>query len=342
MGLLSLGVSCAKTEWYGTFTPESSGIPVGVDALLDTPVTKGRGMVNESSIRTQRFGVFAWWRQKEGYFDGVDDNHLYADNTRASFVEMDGGTSVWMFSPSFWWPVGSTLSMFAYAPYMDCGGPTLVLPNGDPGPFPRGTYTVPAAVSSQSDFCLTPMVYDRTPSMGNVPFVFYHTLTRVHFSANVYDSEYVIGESDWVYRVESVTVSGLVGTNSFSVGKGTNGFKWDEVDQFDASVHDASYSVGLGGGLTSSYLDYTWDVDGLPSEDRYLLLNGSELATFYLLPQVITDSAYVTFELKAYRNSGGSWVDAGFTVEPFSARLTDGFDWMPGTTVSYVATINVR
>lgn len=337
-----LAASCTKGESYFASMPEVSSIPVEVDAFVEGSATKGSGMLDDTSIRTKEYGVFAWWRQKEGYFDGVDDEHLYADNYRATFVEMDGSVPLWKFSPSFWWPVGSTLSMFAYAPYMDCDGPVLVMPNGDSGPFPRGTYTVPSEVASQADFCIAPMVYDRTPSMGNVSFVFNHALTRVHFSANVYDSEYVPGESDWVYRVESIMLSGLVGSNSFSVGKGSSGFKWDEVDQFDASVHTASYSVSFAGGLSSSYLPYSWDVEGLPVEERYTLLNGAEGVTFYLLPQVITNSAYVTFGLRPYRYSGGVWVDAGFSVPSFSARLTDGFDWVQGTTVSYVATINVR
>lgn len=329
-----LCVCCAKEK--GT----ESRLQVSVSTSV--PGTRGAGETTAATLRTTSFGLFGYYRDAGYSFDGVDEARRLMDNARMSFVGSGAAGDRWVCDPAVFWPLGCSGTFFAYAPYMDCSGGVLTLPNADASPMLRGTFAVPAEVEEQIDFCLGAPVLDWTPSMGDVPVSFGHALTKVLFYLNVDGSAPV--DDDHVYRVKSIVLDGVAGENRFTFGGGS-GWRWDILPRSDLSSRTGSYSLSLSDGtLDAVDLPFASDRSEESGLDRFECVNGRQKGILYLLPQPLTPLAGVTFQLAAYRYDAvsGEWYeDPEVSYDPVSVPLPETTVWEPGRSVCYSATLDM-
>ena len=334
-----IGVACNKQE-------ELLSLPTDSDHAIESTVlwgpsvtTKGAGELTTATLRSSSFGLFAWWTSVGSYFSGIRDGSLYLDNMEMEYVESVIGGDRWRCSTPTYWPIGCNLTFFAYAPYMDCGGPVLELPNGDDSLLPRGTFTQKTAVREQVDFCLAPPVYDRSSSSGDVPVVLNHALSKVLFYLNIEGTP--DEESNFVYRLESMTIDNIVGSNDFVYGNASEGFRWDNLPRTDLSSRTASYTLTRANGELVD--DALIHVDNLTDEtgfDRYTCVNGLSDGYLYLLPQPMTGSSTVTFIIYGYSVDGGTWTHKT-TLAAKVLTLPEETVWGIGNQIAYTATLDI-
>ena len=341
---LSAAVLLAVSFFSCGKQPEFAGQQVGVltrkDAVLST---KGSGELTTASLRDRSFGLYGYYRDEGQYFDGVDAGHLLMSNARMSYVETTGSGDRWVCDPSVYWPLGSSVSFFAYAPYLDAEGSILTLPNSDVSSMLRGTYRVPADVSAQPDFCLAPPVLDWNASKGDVPVTFNHALTKVLFCFNAGGAIYE-GE-EHRFRVKSLTLEGVAESNKFTFGGGENGFHWDGIPRDAIEARTGSYALSVEDGtLTGATLPFLSEVEEAEGLERFLCVNGVSDGILYLLPQPMTPAARVTVEFCAclYDEGLGIWVeDESIPFDPVTVFLPETTVWYAGNTVVYSATLDV-
>jgi hypothetical protein len=211
----------------------------------------------------------------------------------------------------------------------------LVLPNGDSGFTPHGTFTVASDPSAQVDLCLAAPAYDRSASGGAVPIAFRHALTRVMFDFNITGTPYP-EEADDIFRVKSLTLEGVAGANTFAFDGGlTGGFSWNDLPRSDLLIdRSAEYALSVAGGtLVETELQFP---AGLTP--NYTRVNGLAAGTLYLIPQPLTGSAMVTVALEVSSDDGANWSDMPSEVV---LRLPAETVWPVGATVVYSATFDI-
>ena len=307
---------------------------------MDSPsATKGAGELTAASLRSRSFGLFAWWNSSNMYFSGIRDASLYLDNMEMEYIESTVSGDRWSCSTQTFWPLGCNLTFFAYAPYLDCDGPVLTLPNGDDSLLPRGTFVQETDVSGQIDLCLAAPVYDRASNAGDVPMGFTHALSKVLFYVNIEGTP--DNEEDFVYRVESLTVNDVVGSNSFTYGNSNVGYRWDNVPRSDLASRNTDYSLTRANAeLVDDVLVHVDDLTTETGLDRYVCVNGTSDGYLYLLPQPMTGASTVEIVVYGYSVEGGNLVHKT-TLDPFVLRLPEETVWEPGSVVAYAATLDI-
>ena len=330
---------CSK-QWNPALKVDGSR-PIGVESYLANGIqSKGVGEVTTASLRSRSFGLFAWWTMEDMYFSGISSGSLYLDNMQMVFVGNTLAGDRWTCSTESYWPLGCNLSFFAYAPYMDCNGPMLSLPNGDAGPLPRGTFSQETSVSDMEDLCLAVPVYDRNSDAGDVPMVFNHALTKVSFYINIEGTP--DEDTGFVYRVESLTLRNVVGRNSFTFGNSAQGFRWDDLPRTDLGSRDTDYTLSrLDGELVDDTLIHVSDLTDETGYDRFVRVNGTSEGQLYLLPQPMTGASTVEAVIYGYSVDGGGNLVHRTTLDTFTLRLPEETVWGPGDEVAYSATIDI-
>ncbi len=338
MAAATVMLSCSRESNPGE---EKEG-PVAVSFAVRNPDasdTKGSAPLTLTGLRSRGFGVSAYFRNENGFFNGIDDEHLYFHNHTVSFLQNVGTYDDWVLSPAEYWPLNSSLSFFAYAPYMDSADPMLVFPTADTETMPRGRFTQKTSPSAQVDFCLSAPALDRDASGGHVPLEFNHALTKVLLYVNVTGVPAEVANLQ--YRLESVRWSGLVNANSFTFGGSTNGFRWDALPRTDLAKRNTSYMLTMSSGeLSSSALPAVGLHEHPTTLDRFLCVNGSESGILYMLPQPISEVGQVEFNLKGYIVSGGTWTPYE-TRDPIVVKLPVETVWQAGKVVCYTVTLDV-
>ena len=315
--------------------------PIGVESFVAVgPQSKGAGEMTTASLRSRSFGLFAWWTAAGSYFSGISNGSQYLDNMRMDYLESTVAGDRWVCSTESYWPLGCHLSFFAYAPYVDCAGPMLVFPNSAPGPLPHGTFTQESDVSAQEDLCLAAPVYDWSSDAGDVRMVFNHALTKVNFFINIEGTP--DEETGFVYRVESLTLRNVVGSNSFTFGNSSLGFRWDDLPRADLSCREASYTLTRAAGeLVDDTLLHVGDLTDETGFDRYVCVNGTSEGQLYLLPQPMTGVSTVQLDIYGYSVDGEGNLTHRTTLGPFLIRLPEETVWGAGDEVAYTATIDI-
>ena len=336
VALLS-GTSCQKEAQQLQIDDKS---PLEFYGGLSETSTRGATPTNESSIRSSHIGLFAYWEGTDEYFDGADPGRLYLDNREVVYSSTESGIDYWKCSPAAWWPLGSNLTFFAYAPFMSEMSPVLDFPLRLPSGMPRGKFVQKTAVKEQVDFCLSAPVYDVPKNVGSVPMSLSHALTKVLFYFNL-DSEKYEGETRQ-FIVKSLTLNDVVNENAFTFG-GSKGYSWDILPRTATSLRNTSYSLSLEDG-TLSYipLPYDEDMSSYTGLDKYVCVNGLNDGILYLLPQPMTGASSVTIVVSAYTyNSGAdSWDEIpGDEMDPITILLPEYTVWEPGKTVAYSASL---
>ncbi len=334
--------SCVKTVDTSLQVDKDSPVSFysGI-APARTEQTKGDVPINETTLKTEHFGVFAYWEQEDDYFDGVEYGHLYLDNRELLFSSTEGGTNYWRCSPEAYWPLGCTLTFFGYAPYMSTRGPELVIPASDTEIMPRGQFTQKSDVKKQIDLCLTAPAYDQKKSGGEVALSFTHALSKVLFYFNIANGKYEGDER--CFMIKSMKLCDVVGTNSFTYG-GIDGYRWDQLPRSDLSTRTKSYSLSLEEG-TLSYipLPYAEDRESESGLAKYECVNGEDDGILYLLPQPMTGISYLEFVLSlySYDSVNDVWIeDPSGEMDPVKLMLPETTVWDKGRTVCYSASVN--
>lgn len=171
VGLIALAalafVGCAKDEVKSSVDNAIEfGTYLGRDAQ-----TKG-SVFDTEDMKTQGFGVFAYYTDQQRYSAAAKPNFMY--NEEVTYV----GTA-WTYAPVKYWPNEATdyVSFFAYAPYDES---YTVPDSGDP----IIDFTVPADVTSHIDLVAAENTHINCQKQAVndvVLFTFKHALSRVGF-----------------------------------------------------------------------------------------------------------------------------------------------------------------
>lgn len=177
-------------------------------------LSRATELTDLSALKTKGFGVFAY---NQGNLDIEDysKGNITPDFMFNTQVAWDNDHSVWTYNPVKYWPnnVGSQVSFFAYAPFMENiksinGNPRLVLDSQ--------RFTGPAiyynAIPTDLDQCVdlcwgaeastssaySPVNYVKTPAPGNtsnvsvsqkIRFNFKHALSRLKFNIQIFNDK---------------------------------------------------------------------------------------------------------------------------------------------------------
>ena len=326
---LILLAGCSKADRM----PERSGVPVALQ--IDLTDTKGQAGTTTSSLQTSGIGIFAWRTNEGTYFNGEEP---YLENQPFSY---DGATSTWK-SADVFWPLGSWLSFFAYAPYTaDLSSAPLEYPSSDyAGGLPRFTYTPAANPAEQMDLVISAPVLDRSVSEGTVPLTFYHPLTKVSFQARWTSSDPAqidkMTGNGYSVRIKSLTLNNILGENSLTYTR--NGFKWDApTGAALASLATASYTLSMANGcLATPDMPDTEVPMGSSYGSGFALDPESVL---YLLPQALTPGASLDIVYGVYKSDGQQ---SGDDIE-YSVAIGNlpTYVWPAGSELCYRLSIDI-
>lgn len=330
---LALLVSCNK-EAGGGPEPQGSAMPIALTAGLAD--TKGQAETTTLSLQTSGLGLFVWRTDAGTYFNGEEP---YLENQEFSY---DGASSTWK-SADVWWPLGSWLSFFAYAPYMadvSVDAP-LQYPSDDytGSGFPRILFSPDAIASNQIDFCLSAPVLDSNSSenSGQVSLTLSHVLTRIKVQARWTGTVGQIGtieDNDYSIRIESLRFQNVLTSNRLTYKR--NGYQWDAptAAELETLARGHSYTMSTENGCLNSTgltLSPTYTTAFMEMGDVYM----------YLLPQALIPDAKIVVSYGVYDSGGDRLPGSPVTVE-YNIGSLEQYIWPSGYEVTYSITIDLE
>jgi hypothetical protein len=318
---IALFVVLAASACTKESAPEGERCPVACVATAGA-LTKGAGATTSASLQTDGIGLFAWETAAGTSFDGTAS---YIENVEFAY---DGSSATWR--GGVYWPFGSWLSFFSYAPYVaDVSAGALQFPSSDyVSGYPRLQYTPDSDVASQVDLCLSTPVMDRSYAVndGVVPLVFSHVLSKVCIRAcwtgNPSQMAAFVADGKTV-KLHSVTISGVAGTNKLTYG--ASSFLWDTP-----SVFGASYAMST----SSEFSLVALPTDGSFSSAFWDLSD----PCLYVLPQSLTGSAEMEVEFGLYNGSG---VLENQVTDTFNLGSLPMHVWPAGVEVLYSLSLDI-
>jgi hypothetical protein len=183
----------ADTESNNTETTQKA---ISFDTYLSKTTRAGvAGAQNTETLKTNGFGVFAYYTGQNAYAKTTTPNFMY--NTKVSVPTEPTGSTAFTYSPARYWPnnVGDKLSFFAYAPYVEVtagtglpadvkSGITALSNNAYTG-APTVTYKLADDKTQSVDLLWGAKMgttngvnTDLTRTKDNVGFTFKHTLAK--------------------------------------------------------------------------------------------------------------------------------------------------------------------
>ena len=328
MVVLVLCACCSKE--YEHHTPqEETQVPITFGST--DVMTKGLDPLNYERIKSKRFALFAF----------TPDNQPYLEHRDVVYVESE---EHWRCSPSAYWPFGTSLNFFAYAPYdtLRVNSPTddvkdsyvhFLSEMAETG-MPRLRFIPPTDVTFQPDFCVAVPCMDKTKDDQKIHLSFHHTLTRVNFYVNCKGEN----PNDYTYRVTNLLIRGVEGSNILTyVDNDEKPYKWDEVDPdiTKTGVYKLSSSQSQ---LTESPLKFfdPQNNDNNNLEDAYTHINVMYNGRLYLLPQKLTSSAEIELTVSIY--FGETLISI---LPPYILKLPENVVWEDEKTISYLITVDL-
>lgn len=320
--------ACCSRESEVHNPQEGNSVPITFGTT--DVMTKGLDPLNYERIKSSRFGFFAY----------TSDNQPYLEHRDVEYIE---DKNYWHCSPAAYWPFGTSLSFFAYAPYdpiranLHTGDVNesyvYFLPELDEGGMPRLRFTPPTDVTNQPDFCVSVPVLDKTKEDRTIHFSFHHTLTRVRFYVN-YTGSHLSGYN---YRVSDLIIRGVEGSNVLTyVDDEAKPYRWKETDPDSPKIGTYCLSVGKGH-LTNSPIIQLEPLATGPLEQRYTHINAMLNGRLYLLPQKLTSSAEIELTVSLFL--GDNIVSI---LPPFIFKLPENSVWEEEKIVSYMMTLDIE
>ena len=340
--IVSVFSSCHKAADEGIMSSDT-GRPVRIAAGVNGSAaesTKGLAVITSESLRSVGFGGQAYWTDDGERFCGFDEAHEYVVGEHFVYERTESGHQEWQGVSDVNWPVKKGLSFFFWAPWLDPAGSMLQFPLSRSGNLPRGRFTQAMNPAQQVDFCLAEPVFDLTEDSGLVNADFHHALTRVRFYFNI-TGTLSEEEAALLYRVKSLTLEGIAGSNCFTYDKAGDGFVWDQLLRSNTSVRNASYVLSIANGtLVSDACPFVWDVTSQTGLEKFLYVNSPEQGCLFVLPQPMTHLAKLRLSVGGFTYAGGVWTE----TRPLKEKvilLPEQNVWHAGETIVYTASIDV-
>jgi len=287
--------------------------------------TKGAGQTTSASLQTSGIGLFAWRTDAGTPFSGTES---YLANGQFAY---DGSSATWRQSGAYW-PFGSWLSFFAYAPYLaDVSAGALEFPSSDyVSGYPRLQYTPAALAASQVDLCLATPVMNAavTDNAGVVPLSFSHVLTRLCIQAcwngtpAQVDAFTAAGQT---IRVQSIVLRNVAVTNKLTYSAAS--FLWDTPAAFDGS-----YTMSVANGSFRSV-----DLPAAAGTFSSSFWNIAD-ACLYVLPQSLSASSEMEVVFEIY-SSGGSLISQETVTFDIGGLVQHV--WPAGMEMTYSVTLDL-
>ncbi len=293
--------------------------------------TKGTGETTTTTLQSSGIGLFAWHTYEGTAYSSEATPYL----TNRSFTyESNSGT----WKGSAFWPLGSWLSFFAYAPYHeDVTSGSFVFPSGTSNGYPTASYTVATVPGQQEDLVLAAPVINRSYASGNVPLVFSHALTRVVFKARW------TGEDPFVRRVvsqglgvriTSIALENVRGNSTVYFYNG--GYNWDSPAANQLSTYATqTYSLNVQNGSLKALNQSGAAISQVPTYSDAFLSSAGEM---YLIPQTLATGAILRVTYGIYRS--GDQLEEEFEAA-FQIGLLNQHIWPAGGEFIYSITLSL-
>lgn len=339
---LVCALSCQRVLSLTLVDGGASRLLVGAHIIDgEQDATKGGASVTSSSLLSCGFGGQAWWVSDEEHFSGFDEGHEYMVAEQFVYYRTVGGQQQWLSTHNMVWPSGHSLNFFFWAPWLDPAGDVLQFPLSRRGNMPRGRFTQKSDPSEQIDLCLSRPALGQDGTEGCIPADFSHALTRLMFYFNVTGTDLTDEQEALRYRIKSLTLEGVVGSNCFTYDIYGDGFVWDDLPRADLSLRDAAYALSVEDAtLGTSACPFDWDVESEEGFAKYCHVNSPAEGLLYVLPQPLTHLAKLRILISGYSVSGDVWTE----VRPLKEKvviLPEQTVWEAGKTVAYTGTIDV-
>ena len=284
---LSVYHACVKTPV--TPKPQDPQV-VAFDAYLSRGVATragAAGIIENTSLRTAGFGVFAYYTEGAMYGPEVEPNFMY--NT---LVTNPSGAS-WEYSPVKYWPNESSattddlidrISFFAYAPYVEVAPLTGRITSGDETTGilqlttsidkndPKVTYRSSFVPTESVDLCwaLPQLNMERPTSVSEtVHLQFNHALSALNMQIDAFFDEVIDNESnnnredDTRVYVRYVTLEGCAMQGILDLNNTTTTPDWTDFSGLGLSYGTVTVHDGRLDGLEARYPDNTESPTGL-------------------------------------------------------------------------------
>lgn len=327
MLLLLLLVSCHKNDTI----PQGSAMPIALQAGIDQ--TKGLAETTTLSLQTSGLGLFAWRTDTGAYFNGEEP---YLSNEAFAY---DGVSSTW--KAGVYWPLGSWLSFFAYAPYSaDVETGALVFPSaGYTSGYPTADYTPATDPKEQVDLVLSTPVLDRSITGGTVPLTFTHSLTKVVFKARWIADEHVVERmtaNGFEVRITSIELENIRGTSTVRFSRGS--YAWDSPAAADLETYaTANYSLSVVEGTLLELSDPNSAIQRDVYSDEFVVNPDGIL---YLIPQALSPTALLRVTFGFYKTGDNLEDNEEYQAE-FDIGMLDVYTWPTGRVLTYSISLDL-
>ena len=226
----------ADTESNNTETTQKA---ISFDTYLSKTTRAGAaGAQNTGTLKTNGFGVFAYYTGQNAYAKTTTPNFMY--NTKVSVPTEPTGSTAFTYSPARYWPNndGDKLSFFAYAPYVEVtagtglpadvtSGITALSNNAYTG-APTVTYKLADDKTQSVDLLWGAKMgttngvnTDLTRTKNNVGFTFKHTLAKFGGDNSCIKAILVTDDDKDFDNTTKVTISDITITSSDIATTGT-------------------------------------------------------------------------------------------------------------------------
>lgn len=290
----------ADTESNNTETTQKA---ISFDTYLSKTTRAGAaGAQNTEALKTNGFGVFAYYTGQNAYAKTTTPNFMY--NTK---VSVPTGSTAFTYSPARYWPNNDNdkLSFFAYAPYVEVtagtglpadvkSGITALSNNAYTG-APTVTYKLADDKTQSVDLLwgakmgttTNEVNTNLTRTKDNVGFTFKHALAKFGGDKGCIKAVLATDDNNFDNKATKVTISEIKITSNNITTQGTLDLttgQWAEQNKngnisIDIKPDNMISSVAEPKQVT---VDNLGKIDGLSTKNTDILNDGS--FSYYLVP----------------------------------------------------------
>ena len=218
--LSSLLLSCQDDNHFDSSKSEEEFVwAIKIDSQ---PITKGQPVISVSDTIFKSFGLYSY------YYDESFDSYNVTPYMTNEIVSRDSQEN-WRLENNIFWPQNSSLSFFAYYPYLsgnENNGMSFIINNKE---IPFIQYSMPVNIEDQPDIMIATAQEDLFQQ--TVPITFKHTLACIGFSV----------KSDVDSEVEYIAVTGISTSGQISLNYTGGDIYWNNL----SGTNDSVFYIGL-------------------------------------------------------------------------------------------------
>lgn len=315
---------CVSLALCGCSESEINNEPESVEIAISPSVHKdSRGLDPITNLSLTNIGIYAGHTLPGAKFD-INDIVANSALNNIKFTKDESG--VWHGNPPQYWPLGGTLSLFAYTPY-----DASVVPSDD---YTSGMLKVlfspiSGDVTYQTDFCTSKPVLNQKYS-SSIPIEFGHRLSQIMFYAN-YDGS--LPNPGFYLKIDKITLKNIIGTKYLVYKAEDPYFEWSDDAMFSGDQYRAEYSITRGSSqqIADNKLP---KISDNPDGVQLTMVNGR----LYLLPQKISGENILEFSYSWNFLSGSNETKIAQFAE--IVNLPESI-WTPSKVVKYIISIHL-